>query len=265
MHAPMSAAPPAQLVNAIAARLRAAGLLYAEDEARILIEEADDNKQLAAMIERRSAGEPLQQILGWASFAGQRVSIAAGVFVPRRRTELLFLQAAKYTERGDVVLDLCCGSGAIGMAVVSGKRGIELHATDIDPVAIECADKNLEGLGAMTYVGDLFEPLPVVLRGRINVLVANAPYVPSAAIDEMPAEARAHEARAALDGGEDGLDFHRRIAEEAPGWIKRNGCLMFETSESQSDESMAICRAHDLKPELVTSDEFEANVVVAWR
>jgi release factor glutamine methyltransferase len=81
----------------------------------------------------------------------------------------------------------------------------------------------------------------------------------------MPAEARKYEARATLDGGEDGLDFQRRIAEEAPGWIKRNGCLMFETSESQAEESLEICRAHELKPELMTDEELEANVVVAWR
>lgn len=261
----MSTEPSPQLVKAIAARLRAGGVLYAEDEARILINEAEDNKQLAAMLERRSAGEPLQQILGWAKFGGQRVLIAPGVFVPRRRTEFLFLQAAKYTARGDVVLDMCCGSGAVGMALMAVKRGIELHSTDIDPVAIECADKNLEGSGAMTYVGDLFEPLPVVLRGRINVLVANPPHVPSATIDELPEEARKHEARAALDGGEDGLDFVRRIAEETPGWIKRNGSLIFETSESQAAEALAICEANELKPELVTSEEFDANVVVAWR
>jgi release factor glutamine methyltransferase len=261
----MPADPSPQLVKAIAARLRAAGSVFAEDEARLMIQEAPDTKVLASMLERRSEGEPLQQILGWATFASQRVSIAPGVFVPRRRTEFLFLQAAKYAERGDVVLDMCCGAAPIAMALSSVKRKIELHCTDIDPVAIECADKNLEGTGAMTYVGDLFEPLPVVLRGRINVLVANAPYVPSAAIETMPAEARKYEARATLDGGEDGLDFQRRIAEEAPGWIKRNGCLMFETSESQAEESLEICRANELKPQLVTDEELEANVVVAWR
>lgn len=231
----------------------------------MLINEAADNAQLAKMIERRSAGEPLQQILGWAMFAGKRVAIAPGVFVPRRRTELLFLQAAKYTEREDVVLDMCCGSGAIAMALSGVKRKVELHASDIDPVAIECADKNLEGTGAMTYVGDMFEPLPVVLRGRINTLVANVPYVPTAQIELMPAEAREHEARAALDGGEDGLDFQRILAEAAPGWIKRNGCVMFETSESQAEASMEICREYELKPELVTDEELEASVIVAWR
>jgi release factor glutamine methyltransferase len=261
----MSAEPPPQLLKAIAARLHAAGSVFAEDEARLMIKEAPDTQVLAKMIERRSAGEPLQQILGWAMFAGQRVTIAPGVFIPRRRTEFLFFQASKYTERGDVVLDMCCGAGPISMALSAVKRNIELHCTDIDPVAIECAEKNLEGTGAMTYVGDMFEPLPVVLRGRINVLVANVPYVPTAAIETMPAEAREYEARATLDGGEDGLDFQRKIAEETPGWIKRNGCVMFETSESQAEASMEICRAHDLKPELVVDEELEANVVVAWR
>lgn len=257
--------PPPQLIKAIAARLFQSGSAFPEDEARMLVSEAADTKELAAMLERRSNGEPLQQILGWAMFAGKRVMIAPGVFVPRRRTELLFLQAARYTERGDVVLDMCCGAGAISMALATSKRNVELHCSDIDPVAIECAEKNLEGTGAMTYVGDMFEPLPVVLRGRINVLVANVPYVPSAAIEQMPAEAREYENRAALDGGEDGLDFQRILAEAAPGWIKRDGCVMFETSESQAEASMELCREFELKPELVTDEELDATVVVAWR
>lgn len=257
-------APP-QLVKAIAARLRTSGSVFAEDEARLMISEAPDTKQLASMIERRSAGEPLQQILGWAMFASQRVTIAPGVFIPRQRTELLFVQAAKNSERGDVVLDMCCGAAPIAMALSAVKRNIELHCTDIDPVAIECAEKNLDGTGAMTYVGDLFEPLPVVLRGRINVLVANAPYVPTGAIETMPAEARDYENRATLDGGEDGLDFHRRIAGEAPGWIKRNGCVLFETSASQAEETMEICISNELKPKLFTDEELDANVVIAWR
>jgi release factor glutamine methyltransferase len=260
---PLPATP--QLIKAIAARLHASGSVFPEDEARMLVNEADDAKQLAEMLERRSAGEPLQQILGWAMFVGKRVLIAPGVFIPRRRTELLFLQAARYAQRGDVVLEMCCGTGAISMALATSKRGIELHCTDIDPVAIECAEKNLEGTGAVTYVGDMFEPLPVTLRGRINVLVANVPYVPTGQIDLMPAEAREHEKRAALDGGEDGLDFQRKLAEEAPGWIKRDGCVMFETSESQAEASLEICRAAELKPELVTDEELDANVVVAWR
>lgn len=254
-----------QLEKAIAARLRASGSVFAEGEAHLLIEEADDTKALAAMIERRSAGEPLQQILGWAKFADQRVAIAPGVFVPRRRTEFLFLQAAKNTERGDVVLDMCCGAAPIAMALSAAKRNIELHCSDIDPIAIECAEKNLEGTGAITYVGDMFEPLPVVLRGRINLLVANVPYVPTDAIETMPAEARQYENRAALDGGEDGLDFQRRLVEEAPGWIKRGGCVMFETSGQQAEASLELCRAQDLKPELLTDEELDATVVVAWR
>lgn len=261
----MQTEPPPQLLKAIAARLHASGSSFAVEEARLLIAEAEDNKELAAMIERRSGGEPLQQILGWAMFAGKRVMIAPGVFVPRRRTELLFLLAAKYTERGDVVLDMCCGAGPISMALATVKRNVELHCSDIDPVAIECAEKNLEGTGAITYVGDMFEPLPVVLRGRINTLVANVPYVPAAAIEQMPPEARQYEARAALDGGEDGLDFQRRLIEEAPGWIKRDGCLIFETSESQAEASLELCRAAELKPELVTDEELEATAVVAWR
>jgi release factor glutamine methyltransferase len=81
----------------------------------------------------------------------------------------------------------------------------------------------------------------------------------------MPAEAREYEAQTTLDGGDDGLDFQRRLAEEAPGWLKRGGCLMFETSDQQADASVELCRAQGFQPEVLTDEELGATVVVAWR
>lgn len=116
-------------------------------------------------------------------------------------------------------MDLCCGSGALGAALAALTGPIELHAVDIDPAAVQCARRNIRFGQGFLYEGDLFRPLPVQLHNRVQVIIANAPYVPTEHIPFMPAEARVHEARIALDGGADGLDVQRRIAAEAPLWL----------------------------------------------
>ncbi|MDT7748309.1 MAG: release factor glutamine methyltransferase, partial [Pseudonocardiales bacterium] len=202
-------------------RLRAAGCVYAEDEARLLISSARTPADLAAMVDRRVRGLPLEHVLGWAEFCGLRIAVDTGVFVPRRRTEFLVRQAASLARPGAVVLDLCCGSGAVGAALAATVERAEIHAVDIDPAAVLCARRNLAG--GQVYEGDLYEPLPDALRGRVDVLVANAPYVPTEAIGLMPPEARVHEPRVALDGGSDGLDVQRRVTAEAPRWLASGG------------------------------------------
>ena len=142
-------------------RLRAAGSVFAEDEAALLEAEATDAAQLEAMTARRLAGEPLEVIVGWAEFAGRRLAVAPGVFIPRRRTEFLATVAASLLRPGDSVLDLCCGVGAIGSALQSAEE-IRLFASDIDPIAVDCARQNLSG--ATVVAGDLFEALPADLR-----------------------------------------------------------------------------------------------------
>ncbi len=188
--------------------------------------------------------------------------MARGVFVPRRRTEFLVHCAAELVRSRAIVVDLCCGSGALGAALHALRPGIELHATDIDRVAVACADRNVAGFGA-TYVGDLFQPLPVDLVGRVEVLLANVPYVPSDHIELLPPEARLHEARAALDGGGDGLDVLRRVAAEAPRWLAPGGHLLVETSERQSPQAMRIAELAGLTPRTASSTAFDATVVIA--
>jgi release factor glutamine methyltransferase len=214
----------------IVSRLRAAGCVFAEDEAELLISAARTPRELDAMVGRRVAGLPIEQVVGWAEFCGLRIAVRPGVFVPRRRTEFLARQAAALARPGDVVVDLCCGAGAIAAALCAAVPGIEAHAADIDPVAVRCASRNVPG---RVYQGDLFEPLPATLRGRVAVLTANVPYVPTAEIGLLPAEARAHEPQAALDGGADGLDVLRRVARQAPDWLAAGGHLLTETSERQ--------------------------------
>src|ERR1700761_2255637 len=109
-------------------RLRAAGCVFAEEEVAVLAEAAADDETLAALVERRAAGEPLEQVVGYADFAGVRVRLRPGVFVPRVRSELLVRLAAEEAADGSVVVDLCCGSGALGMAVRREKPGVDLHS-----------------------------------------------------------------------------------------------------------------------------------------
>ncbi|WP_329124424.1 putative protein N(5)-glutamine methyltransferase [Streptomyces sp. NBC_01465] len=260
----MSAVPSSSLsLPALVTRLRAAGCVFAEDEAELLLSAAADPADLAAMVERRAAGHPLEHVLGWAEFAGRRYAVDAGVFVPRRRTEFLVTQAVPLAPPRAVVVDLCCGSGALGAAVVSALGGAELHAADIDPAAVRCARRNVAEAGGLTYEGDLFEPLPVALQGRVDVLIANVPYVPTAKVGLLPAEARVHEALVALDGGVDGLDVLRRVAAEAPRWLAPGGHLLFEVSERQADEAVATVAECGLLARVVSSEEWYATVVVA--
>jgi release factor glutamine methyltransferase len=270
---------------ALVGRLRAAGCVFAQDEARLLCEGAADEAGLAELTRRRAAGEPLELVLGWAEFRGLRVAVEPGVFVPRRRTEFLAEQAAALLDPGDLVVDLCCGAGAIGAALFAaiGERaheglephavdvephaaGIELHAVDIEPVAVRCARRNLAGQlargAAFVYEGDLDAPLPRRLAGRVAVLTANVPYVPSREIAFLPSEAREHEPRSALDGGADGLDLLRRVTAAAKLWLRPGGSVLSEISERQRAAAEAAVLAAGLEPRILGSEEHETTVVL---
>jgi len=250
---------------AIVADLRTAGCVFAEEEARLLTGAAHTPAELAAMVDRRIGGLPLEQVLGWARFCGLRIAVEPGVFVPRARTELLVGEAAALTRRGAVVLDLCCGSGAVGAALAAAGKRVELHAVDVDPVAVRCARRNLAAAGGRALEGDLYEPLPATLRGRVDVLVANAPYVPTSAIGLMPREARDYEPRAALDGGADGLDVQRRIVAAAPAWLAPDGHLLIETSSGGAAQSAEAFVRAGLRPRVARSEDLDATVVIGAR
>lgn len=207
-------------------------------------------------------GMPLQYIVGWAEFYGLRVLVEPGVFVPRFRSEFLVKQALGRCRTDATVLDICCGSGALGMAMISEMPSIRLLASDNDPFAIRCASRNLESLGGQVLHGDLFDALPSSLMGNIDILIANAPYVPTESIHTMPRDAREHEPRQTLDGGPDGLDVHRRIAKEVKEWLLLGGSVLVETSEDQSQTMKHIFESHGLRATVVTSDEYEATVVI---
>lgn len=252
----------------LVARLRAAGCVFAEEEARLLGETARDAAELAAMTARRTAGHPLEHVLGWAEFAGLRIAVGPGVFVPRRRTEFLVRRAvdAVRDRPAPLVVDLCCGTGAVGAALLAALGGrAELHAADLDPAAVRCARRNLTRTGAHVYEGDLFAALPVALRGRVDVLAANVPYVPTGDLALLPPEARDHEPRPALDGGPDGLGLLRRVAAEARSWLAPRGTLLTETSARQSEPAAAILASSGLTATVATDEDLGATVVSARR
>jgi release factor glutamine methyltransferase len=251
--------------SAVVSTLRAAGCVFAEDEAQLLIAAAGGAADLDAMVARRVSGEPLEYVLGFAEFCGLRMAVEPGVFVPRRRSEFLVAQAAHGVSPSAVVVDMCCGSGAIGVAVIARLHMPALHAVDIDPIAVRCARRNVTADRVHVYEGDLYEPLPTTLRGRVDVLVANAPYVPTDEIDLLPAEARVYEARIALDGGVDGLDIQRRVSALAPLWLAPGGHLLIETSERQAPQTAAMIALAGLVPKVASSDELDATVVIgSW-
>jgi release factor glutamine methyltransferase len=258
---PVPAAPFPE--SAIVTRLRAAGCVFAEDEARLLSSQARTPAELSGMVDRRAAGQPLEHVLGWADFCGLRIAVDPGVFVPRRRTEFLVRQAVAIAPPCPVVVDLCCGSGAVGAALAAALDGAELHAADIDPAAVRCARRNVAAAGGQVYAGDLFEPLPAALRGQVGILAANVPYVPTSEVALLPAEARLHEPRVALDGGGDGLDVLRRVAAQAPLWLAPGGSLLVEISERQEREACDTARRGGLVPRVARSAELAVTVLIA--
>ncbi|MET7778652.1 MULTISPECIES: putative protein N(5)-glutamine methyltransferase [Streptomyces] len=255
--------PP--LSDSVVAALRSAGCVFAEDEAELILSTARTPDEVTAMVDRRVLGLPLEHVLGWARFHGLRIVVEPGVFVPRRRTEFLVDQAVARARGAALVVDLCCGSGAVGAALAAALGGPELHAADIDPAAVRCARRNVAAFGGHVHQGDLFEALPDALRGRVDVLTANVPYVPTHEVGLLPPEARDHEPLVALDGGADGLDVLRRVTAEAPRWLAPGGCLLVETSERQAPAAVEAFARGGLTAVLAVSDELYANVVIGTR
>lgn len=245
-------------------RLRAAGCVYAEDEAALLVDAAGDADELGLLVGRRAGGEPLEHILGWVEFSGLRIIVEPGVFVPRRRTEILVREAGRLAGPGATIVDLCCGSGAIGAALVDTCQGIELHAADMDPAAVRNARLNLEPEGVV-HQGDLFSALPAELKGRVDIVVVNAPYVPKDAIALMPPEAREHESHMALDGGADGVEVHRRIAAEVGEWLVSDGYVVIETSLVQAPLTTEGLEAAGFSAWTERDDEIDGTAVIGTR
>lgn len=208
------------------------------DRARFFMEwssPADDRtcEQFFALVARRCQREPLQYITGNQEFMGLNLKVMPKVLIPRLDTEVVALAAElKLKEmRGDTVLDLCCGSGAIGLALAK-RAGAKVTAVDINPEAVKLTEINAKNLGVkMTvHLGDLYEP---VAKKKYHMIVSNPPYIPSEAMETLMPEVMKYEPEEALHGGEDGLDFYRTIIEGAHDHLKKNGVLVLEIGADQ--------------------------------
>jgi len=246
-------------------RLRAVGCVFAEDEAALLRAGATSPDELESMTARRVAGEPLEHVLGWVALNGVRLAVGPGVFVPRQRTRVLVAAVLDLIadRAAPVVVELCCGVAPVASLVARSRADATVWASDIDPAAVALAERNLDP--SHVAVGDLFAGLPQELREHVDVVVANAPYVPTAELALMPVEAREHEPRHALDGGGDGLDLHRRIAAEVNDWLKPGGAVVIETSRRQAPVTTAALAAAGLAATIRRDKEIDGTAVVGVR
>jgi release factor glutamine methyltransferase len=201
----------------------------------------DERSLLREAVRRRAAGEPLQYVTGEVAFRHLIVKVRPGVLIPRLETEVLVDMVLPVideaiTDRGEaLVADLCTGSGCVALAIAQERPAAIVVACDISPIAVEVAADNAARLGLggrMTVAeGDLFEALPRELLGKLDVVVSNPPYVPSADVPDLPAEVAGFEPHLALDGGPDGLAVYRRILSDASHWLRPGGLLGVELDE----------------------------------
>jgi release factor glutamine methyltransferase len=282
------------LLAEAAATLAAGGIESAEVEARRIVEEATGHEGTAAlmahldepatvrgvaaldrMVVRRLAGEPLQYVLGRWGFRTLDLMVDRRVLIPRPETEgvvdhvLVELARRREETAGDdaepgpaVVVDLGCGSGAIGLAVAAEWRGAEVHLVDLSADAVAVARANLAGLGmagrtVAVHHGSWFDPLPPDRAGRVDVVVSNPPYV--AADDPLPPVVADWEPADALVSGPTGLEAVERILSEAVSWLAPSGLVVLEIGATQGDAARAAAEAAglaevDVRPDLSGRD-----------
>lgn len=217
----------------------------------------EEAKILSLLVERRLTGEPLQYILGVWEFMGLPMEVAPGVLIPRPETELLCETALSELPRGVKVLDLCCGSGCIGISL-SHYGGMEVTFCDISPEALNIARENgkRNGVQGEYLQGDFFAPV----QGRVfDCIVCNPPYLTGAEMDSLQRELT-HEPALALFGGEDGLDFYRRLSREASAYLNEGGRLYMEIGCTQGQAVQAMFPGSRVLQDLSGLDR-----VVCWK
>ena len=186
----------------------------------------DQEEQYRASLVKRERRIPLQQITGEQEFMGLSFYVNEHVLIPRQDTEILVEETAKFLRDGMQFLDLCTGSGCILLSLLHLKPGVEGTGVDLSPEALKVAEKNRERLGAKAALiqSDLFDKI----ESAFDVIVSNPPYIKRAENETLMDEVRLHEPYMALDGHEDGLYFYRKIAEEAPKYLRAGGGLFLE-------------------------------------
>lgn len=220
------------LVADVTERLAGAGCVAADEEACELLHVAGtDLDLLEALVDRRVRGEPLAWITARTCFGGLEIGVATGVYVPRWQSMELARRGAERLPSGGAAVDLCTGSGAVALALTRARPRARVVASDVDHRAVACARTN----GVEAYLGDLFGPIPPEFRGRTDVVVAVAPYVPTEALDLLPRDTLAFEDVALYDGGPDGTAVLRRIIAAAPGYLRPGGSLLLEIGGNQDE------------------------------
>jgi release factor glutamine methyltransferase len=227
--------------DSLVARLREVGCVFAEEEAaEIRRVVGDDEERADAVVAARANGIPLEHALGVAVFAGIEVEVGPGVFVPRTRAEVLVDAAVSARPDARVVVDLGTGSGAIAAALATRLPLAEVHAADLDPVALGYALRNAARYGFTVHEGDWWDALPRELQGRIGLAVAYLPHVPRSRLDEIPGDYRTHEPDLAVAGGPDGLDPLRAVLRDMDRWLAPEGVLVTLVAEEQLGTARAL-------------------------
>jgi release factor glutamine methyltransferase len=221
----------------ITGRLSAAGCIAAAEEADELIAAAGGVPEvLAAMVDRRSTGEPMAWITGSVEFCAVTVRVAPGVYVPRWHTEPLARRAASLLPARGVAVDLCTGCGAIAVVLGAAVPEAQVVATELDHEAARCA----RGNGVEVFEGFLDDPLPRRLEHGVDVMSAVVPYVPTDALRLLPRDVQAFEPRRALDGGVDGTELLAEVVRRSVRWLRPGGWLLFELGGDQAEPMRAL-------------------------
>jgi release factor glutamine methyltransferase len=218
--------------EALTALLASGGFVAADEEAQELLAAAGgDAGRLDALVARRLTGEPLAWITGSAVFCGIELRVDPGVYVPRWQSEPLALRAVERLPTAGTAIDLCTGAGAIARTLMTHRPGARVVAGDLDERAVACAATN----GVEVRRGDLFEPLSHDLQGRTDVVVAVVPYVPTPELALLQRDTLAFESPRSYDGGPDGTTLLRRVAKQAPRFLRAGGALLLELGGDQAD------------------------------
>jgi release factor glutamine methyltransferase len=213
------------------ARLAAGGCVAPREEADALVKAAEGTERLDDLVARRLSGEPLAWITGSVAFCEINVRVDRGVYVPRPHTEILARRAAELLPATGIAVDLCTGTGAVAVVLRSARPGATIAATDSDHAAIACASAN----GVTALLGDLDGPLPDHLRGRVDVMTAVVPYVPTEELHLLPRDVLAFEPRQALDGGPGGTIVLERVIRRSARWLRPGGRLVLELGGDQAE------------------------------
>ena len=234
----------------------------------------DELVRYRELVRRRGAGEPLQTIIGTTGFYSREFKVEAGVFIPRPETERLVETVTDLLAPRDrrlvapKAVEVGCGSGVIAVSLAVEVPTLEIWATDCSAQAVALTRRNAErhGVDARVHAldGDLLQPVPAPLRGQVDLLVSNPPYICSGEIAELEPEVQ-HDPRAALDGGEDGLDIYRALVAAAPRWLAPGGWLALEIGADQGESVPALLATVGLVDVIMTRDYNDLPRVVVGR